>query len=147
MNAGIAIGSEFAIISKFVEPLLNTKFGQSVLSKGPEYLSNITSKISEQNKFFAKKVTSGLGNMINKFTDSKIVKALKEIEKYLGKNPKFINNNGNITIMSKDGKRQVRFDFNQRDDKPHFHLKNLKNNGKFGDAIKSIHRFYFKELN
>jgi len=141
LNAGIAIGSEF------VGPLLlNTKLVQSVLSKGPEYLSNITSKISEQNKFFAKKVTSGLGNMIGKFTDSKIVKALKEIEKYLGKNPRFIKYKGNITITSQDGKRQFRIDLNQKDDKPHFHLKKLKKNGKFGDATKQ-HRFYFEELN
>jgi hypothetical protein len=108
-------------------------------------LSNITSKISEQNKFFAKKVTSGLGNMIGKFTDSKIVKALKEIEKYLGKNPKLITNqSGDIVMMSANGKRKVRFDINKPHGyEPHAHVQKFVK-GKWVDAVPQ-HHLYFKK--
>jgi hypothetical protein len=122
--------------------LSKTKIGQAVISKGGDYITKISAKIANQNKLFINAAKSG----VEKLIPSKLSKASKEIEKYLGKNPKFIKTNkGNITIMSKDCKRQVRFDFEVKDDKPHFHLKKLKNNGKFGDAIKNIHRIYFKK--
>ncbi len=133
--------SEVELLKLSGNLLSKTKIGQAVISKGGDYITKISAKIANQNKLFINAAKSG----VEKLIPSKLVKASKEIEKYLGKNPKFINNEGNITIMSKDCKRQVRFDFEVKDDKPHFHLKKLKNNGKFGDAIKNIHRIYFKK--
>ena len=111
------------------------------IAKNSKLVANLLPKLANQKKTFV----DGLKSGIDKIYPSKITKASKEIEKYLGKNPRFINNDGNITIMSKDGKRQVRFDFDLDYDAPHFHIQKLKNNGKFGDAIKNMHRIYFKK--
>jgi hypothetical protein len=123
------------------EKLFQYGFTGVKIAKNSKLVANLLPKLANQKKTFV----DGLKSGIDKIYPSKVTKASKEIEKYLGKNPNFINNKGNITIISKDGKRQVRFDFKLDDDKPHFHIQKLKNNGKFGDAIKNMHRIYFKE--
>jgi hypothetical protein len=125
------------------EKLFHYGFTGIKIVKDSKLVATLLPKVANLNQVFVDGVKSG----VRKFIPSKIDKASKAIEKYLGKNPRFINNKktGNKVIMSKDGKRQVRFDININNDAPHFHLEILKKNGKFGDAIKNIHRIYFKK--
>jgi len=99
LNAGIAIGSEF------VGPLLlNTKLGQSVLSKGPEYLNNITRKIGYQSSLFVNVTkTTFIGKYKNTVYYNRLAKESKDVINFVNKQEAkdFSNNFVNKSVINK----------------------------------------------
>ena len=98
MNAGIAIGSEF------VGPLLlNTKLVQSVLSKGPEYLNNITRKIGYQSSLFVNVTkTTFIGKYKNTVYYNNLAKQSKDVINFVNRQEAkdFSNNFVNKSVVN-----------------------------------------------
>jgi hypothetical protein len=68
-----------------------------------------------------------------------------DVAKWLEKDARVITNKaGDIVVISEDGLRKIRFDFNNPcGDLPHVHLEVFEN-ARWRDAIPGVHRIYPK---
>ena len=107
-----------------------------------------------------KKVSQAITNQViirqavqSSVPNSKIGSVAKDISEFVGEGASYKRNgNDDLFIISKDGKRQVRFDINNpgmkgtTPDSPHMHLLEKKSNDNgWKDALKGTHRIYPNE--